>query len=58
MTLLRLAATNRLALGKREEGLQRFALPGVERWEQIDVQLDLARVLSLKDFADLPTGRS
>ncbi len=52
MRLLQLAQVNRLSLGTVEDGNQHFALPGVQRWEQIDVLVSPDRVLSLEDFAD------
>jgi IS4 transposase len=50
LRLLRLAEANRLALGKVDDGLQVFQLPGPGRWEQVEVQLDLPGPLSLADF--------
>ena len=48
--LLRLAQTNRLALGQVEDGNQTFSLPGEGRWEQMDVLIQLDDALSLTAF--------
>lgn len=50
LRLLRLAQTNRLALGKVEDGNQSLSLPGEGKWEQVDVLVKLDRMLSLNDF--------
>lgn len=50
LRLLQLAAANRVALGRVEDGLQTVALPGRQRWEQMDLQLELERPLALADF--------
>ena len=52
MRLLGLAAENRLALGKLEDGNQRFVLPGDARWEQLDMRVRFDRLLSLEDFLE------
>ncbi|ADB53333.1 hypothetical protein Cwoe_4921 [Conexibacter woesei DSM 14684] len=55
LRLLQIAQENRLALGRLEEGNQRFVVPGLRRWEQVEVLIGIDRTLSLNDFAD-PTG--
>jgi hypothetical protein len=56
LRLLQLAQANRLALGKLEDGNQRFSLPGEQRWEQMDVTIRLHRLLSVSDFAESRTS--
>jgi hypothetical protein len=52
MRLLEFAETNRLSLGTvDEDGSQSFALPGPNRWEQMNVSLGLDEALALDDFA-------
>lgn len=58
LRLLRLAQTNRLALGEVEDGNQSFFLPGEGKWEQVDVLLKLDRVLSLRNFTEPRPARS
>lgn len=58
LRLLRLAQTNRLALGEVEDGNQSSFLPGEGKWEQVDVLLKLDRVLSLRNFTEPRPARS
>jgi hypothetical protein len=57
LRLLRLAQTNRLALGTVDQDHQSFSMPGAGPWEEIDVRVKLDRVLQLEDFADPRTPR-